>query len=338
MNHDQHVTSVSIWLAVAAIAVLSLSGCATRPSAKLRASEPIVYSAPEQGLPALARVVVDEQPVAYRGFTFTVAEKEEFDRRRRDQVNAEASSRGSDAPRAAGEVVGRAIAQPWILPVLVVALPIALVASSIVDYNSASRRVPERISEKKGAHLAESVAERAHSTLVGTRASMLVEAAGLRDGNAEYPYLDVQMKSATLEHYSSEDRITLVAVAQAHLGPGVQWEPTTHEHVFTVGKDKLERRTMDRAVEELATSIVVTYLPEHPVSVRRRAERAAWELARHSRDVPEVRSFVEQYPGGRFDEPARLRLARMERAAKWKALGQKLFWDPKIPAPDHPMQ
>lgn len=308
-------------VAISIAAAFALCGCGTRPAAKLNNSEPTVLWEHPQGLPALARVVTDEQPVTLTGFTFTPSEKDEFDRRRADEVSARASGYDSGSG-GMGNALGPIVAQPWLLPVMIVALPVAAITVSVVNHSRASKRTPDRISNKKGTHLAKGVAEGASNSPIGTRISTLVETAGLGDGDAEYPYLAVSVKSASLEHYSSEDRITLVAVAQAHLAPGVEWEPTSHYHVFAVRKGQLEQRTVDTALEALAKSIVVTYMPEHPIAVSKRSETGDWEALRHSKSPAELQAFLERYPDGKFAEQARKRLVRAKRGAKWDALFQ----------------
>ena len=295
-------------LALALATGVALSGCATSPPPTPSGAD-VRGQVPAEGLPYVSRIVANELPIALVGFWNDPKEREEFEKRRAEEIARLMESDNVQGEHLAGSLTACATFGP-LCPVL---LPVLIPISATTGYTHARIRASRGaayipISEANSQRLSALFSGTLTGVALGERTLALARTAPAPSGTeAGFPRLVVTMKSATVRMDTYEElHVTVVAEAQAQPAPGVTWAPTEHvidmefwqRYDYTVAVQKI--------LDVLAQSIVATYLPQHPHSV----EQRHWDDVR-TKDAARVQTYLERYPSGTYAELARQRLGEL---------------------------
>jgi hypothetical protein len=188
--------------------------------------------------------------------------------------------------------------------ILPVAIPLALAANYTDARIKAGRAEPSiPISEKDSARLVALFTEGLSGVSLSERTLRLIESDAVPSAKeAEYPRLLISMQSARVLQHSM--RIVIIAQAQAYPSAGVEWAPTEHVVDFEFRPKDDFVLGMPKILDELAQSIVYTYLPGHAFSV----EQRHWESV-SSMDAAQVQTYLDRYSDGKFADLARKQIA-----------------------------
>lgn len=338
MTELRGVITIRPLLALSVAASVALSGCATRPL-PTPSSVSVRGPIPAGGLPTVARIVADDQPIELPDFVITPENRAEFEKRRSKNIDR----RVDRTPSSLGNNVARCLFYGplcWVASPVI--LPAAATADSVGARIKAHSEEPSLISEKDGARLAALFTEHASGASLSERTLRLIESAALPSAKeSEYPRLVVRVKSVRA-FYAPQARKKLVetpsqievggrlvhfriiAQAQAYPSAGAEWAPTEHESGFPFRRDdELAVRGIEETLDVLAQSIVSTYLPAHPSSV----EQSYWESVGGSSDPAELQTYLDRYPEGKYAGLARKRIAALAEVARRKAAREAPIWD-----------
>lgn len=280
--------------AVAVVASCLLSACGSTPKPR-----PVIVegTVSEAWLPVTTRIVADEGATYLAGFSVDAMDRQDyirqFDTASGNAYTGYATSQLAD-------------------PRTMIFLPLGLIIDSANAYRRGEQRlrdagVAKPISDEDGERLAALFQDRATSAAL-TKHVVLLKGPSSRD--LDYPRLTIRVDTIELQNLSRGRFFRVIAYAQAHTGPYTALPRTVHSSSFTYHGDGPTKRGIDAMLVALGQSIMVTYFPNHPYSV----EYLHWERVSRSFDPEEVRTYIDQYPEGRFAEPARAQLAQ---ATKW---------------------
>lgn len=229
---------------------------------------------PAGGLTRVPRIVVDDRPIEFSGFSLTPQERATFEKARSARINSMVEQRvrlhweqAENDPR-------------WILcipvlPICAIGLPIAAgvlwMGEQTVGRIEASIKEPSLVSEHDGARLALVFKARATGASLGERSQRLVGSAQPSvTSDDEPPRLAIRITEARLIYSHREIGFSVTAEAQAFPSPSAGWSPTKHAvytssfrsaATWTANNDELVRQEIDSFLDALASSVWETYLP-----------------------------------------------------------------------------
>lgn len=245
--------------------------CAARLSARVLGKDrrPVLvtgHAIPAEGLPAIPRIVADEQPIELPGLEMTPEERTQFEDERSARIDSRTKMSFGGAGADPRVVVGCA----FFLPVCVVAGAAAVAVGWGINRTAASAREPSLIPERDSARLAAMLKEQTTSASLAERVSRLPESASVPAAmEAGFPRLVVRMRGALTDFSGRRIGVSIVAQAQAFPSPGTAWEPTEHRYeisalAWTAKDDEVVRQEIDEALDALADSIGSAYSPRLP--------------------------------------------------------------------------
>lgn len=313
LSDVRQATSSRTALALSLVVSIALSACATRPPS-IPPSAEVQGRVPSEGLPTVARILANQQPIELAGFWNNPKDREEFEKHRSENIDRRVS---------AGMTLGGGGALQCLLnPLCIVALPIILPFALIGAYADARIRAGHNepsipISEQDGARHVALFEERLSGVSLREHTWRVIESSPAKLANeAEYPRLLVSMASARVSEGTESLRIVFVAQAQAFPSAGVQWTPTEHAIDFDFSPKYDYTPDIPRILDALAKSVVSAYLPQHPYGV----EKRYWDDL-DAKDASQLQAYLDRYPQGAFVALAR---SRLEDLAEERADARKL--------------
>jgi hypothetical protein len=288
--------------------LLLLIGCATtqiadrqpsNPDLSGKKSQPPAYVSsadhiPVGGLPAVPRIVVDEQPLELFGFGLTPAERKKFDEERSQRIHG----RGKQQAQRDLDNVDKQL--PFMCAVLLPLCPLFLPMTYGVAWTmghawgrvEGAVQEPSLIPRRDGLRLAAAFKERATGASLQERTARLA-GTGSRPaaGDEALPRLVIRLTAVQLNYRGREIHITAGAQAQAFASPSTSWTPTEHVYksharsldAWISDNDALVIQEIEDALDALARNIWETYSPKQP------AARADHSDNRHKKDHHDVR-------------------------------------------------
>jgi len=244
-----------------ALTSLALAACAQAPVVPPLA---VWGGIPADGLNKMPRIVADPHPIELSGFEMTPSEWAGFENHRSRTIRENAADGAKKV--ALNNAVGflPLCLIPPLCPLAVAAVGVGAGAGAALGAaGAASWFIPPQ----HGSRLASIFNASATGTALQERVLRLSGAESASDASG-YPLLVVRVRSARLDSYPGERfAISVTAEAQVFPAGGMEWEPTGHEYQlpqrslseWIENDDALIRQGLEKALEELAKSIVSEY-------------------------------------------------------------------------------
>lgn len=283
-----------LWLkrsVVHALAIsITASGCASH-----QPTEWVVH--PAKPLPRAPHVIADATPVNLSGFHLPDGEYKQYLSMRDERIERAVSKAGVSGGGGGGGGGGNPVALVIVIPLYLITLLVANIASKGRAYGKASDR--DRLLERENtARLSPVLANAATGAALAERAGRLINSTlGETAG-----WLQVSVKSIEQRLYP-DGRVALAirAEAQAIAPDGTASPPTEHfvlippkdGYSYFAWRDGTVEDDVKHALDMLAVSIASTYLPERITTPSQRY--ALQGGARVSTYTPGLREFIRDY-------------------------------------------